>query len=90
MTRFALCIGGPLDGKVLTGPETLRLETAALRATSMFDDDPAEAQAIKIVVYLKHTFTAGDREFDFYIPDDASLGDAFAALYDGYKTKKAR
>ena len=89
MTRPALCIGGPLDGKVLTGPETLRLETAALRVTSMFDDDPAETQAIKIVVYLKATFVSDDEEFDFYIPDGVSKTDAFRQLVNGYKPKEA-
>lgn len=90
MTRPALCIGGPLDGKVFTGPETLRLETSALRSASMFDDDPTDQQGIKIVVYLKATFVSDDEEFDFYIPDGMSKTDAFRTLVNGYKPKENR
>lgn len=90
MTRPALCLLGPLDGMVQVGPDSVRLATVAKVPVGMFPDDPAGLQDTTYVLYIKHTLAAGDREFDFYIPDDASLGDAFAALYDGYKPKEKR
>lgn len=90
MTRPALCLLGPADGRVIVGPERVHVTTSAAVTASLIPDDDAGSQDVRTVIYMKHTFAAGDREFDFYIPTDRSLGDAFAALYDGYKPKETR
>jgi hypothetical protein len=90
MIRPSLCLLGPLDGQVLTGPDNVRLATVSKSPISLFPDDPAVAQDIAYVLYARHTLAAGGQEFDFYIPTDRTLADAFAALYDGYKPKETR
>lgn len=88
MSRPALCLLGPADGRVVTGPERVKLTTSAAVATPMFPE--GNTQETKVVIYLKHTFEVDGVEFDFYIPEDASRADAFAALYNGYKPKETR
>jgi hypothetical protein len=89
MSRGALCLLGPADGKLIVGPERVKLATSASIPATLIGDEPAtDQQDVKVVIYLKHTFEVEGREFDFYIPEDASRADAFAALYDGYCNQK--
>lgn len=87
MIAGSLCIGGPLDGTVQVGPDTIRLATVATVPASMFPEDPAGLQDVKYVIYQRGTLLVDGEEFHLYIPEDMKPAAAMRRLLDGYKPK---